>query len=34
MSQVGVRTPVTVIRGTEQLTLEIVPTEAPPRSRD
>src|SRR5277367_1039956 len=34
MSQVGVRTPVTLIRGTEQLTLEIVPTEAPPRSRD
>src|SRR5260370_20071603 len=28
MSQVGVRTPVTVIRGTEQLTIEIVPSEA------
>jgi S1-C subfamily serine protease len=34
MSQVGVRTPVTIIRGTEQLTLEIVPSEAAHRSRD
>jgi len=34
MSQVGVRTPVTVIRGTEQLALEIVPSEAPHKSRD
>lgn len=29
MSQVGVRTPVTVIRGTEQMMLEIEPIEAP-----
>ena len=34
MSQVGVRTPVTLIRGTEQLTLEIVPSEAQHKSRD
>ena len=34
MSQVGVRTPVTVIRGTEQMTLEIEPIEAPHRSHD
>ena len=34
MSQVGVRTPVTLIRGTEQLTLEIVPREAGNKSRD
>ena len=33
MSQVGVRMPVTLIRGTEQLTLEITPTEAPPKPR-
>src|SRR5260370_27216197 len=32
MSQVGVRTPVTVIRGTEQLALEIVPSEAAHKS--
>jgi len=34
MSQVGVRTPVAVIRGTDQLTLEIVPAEAARKSRD
>jgi S1-C subfamily serine protease len=34
MSQVGVRTPVTVIRGTEQMTLEIEPIEAPHRPHD
>ena len=34
MSQVGIRTPVAVIRGTEQLTLEIVAVEAPHKSRD
>jgi S1-C subfamily serine protease len=34
MSQVGKRTPIAVIRGTEQMTLEIVPIEAPRRSRD
>ncbi len=33
VSQVGVRTPVSIIRGTDQLTLEIVPVEAAPRSR-
>jgi S1-C subfamily serine protease len=33
-TQVGTRTPITVIRGTEQLMLEIVPIEAPRRSRD
>jgi S1-C subfamily serine protease len=33
MSQVGVRLPVTLIRGTEQLTLEITPTEAAPKPR-
>ena len=34
MSRVGVRTPVTIIRGTEQLTLEIVPAEVARKSRD
>ena len=34
MSQVGIRTPVAVIRGTEQLTLEIVAIEAPPKSHN
>src|ERR1700722_17913394 len=34
MSQVGVNTPVTVIRGTEQLTLEIVPSEAAHKPRN
>ena len=34
MSQVGVRTPVAVIRGTEQLTLEVVPAEAAHKSRE
>ena len=34
MSQVGVRTPITVIRGTEQLTLEIIPSEAAHKSRN
>jgi S1-C subfamily serine protease len=34
MNQVGVRTPVTIIRGTEQLTLEIVPAEADHKSRE
>ncbi len=34
MSLVGVRTPVTVIRGTERLTLEILMTEAAHRSRE
>jgi len=34
MSQVGVRTPVAVIRGTDQLTLEIVPVETAHKSRD
>ena len=34
MSHVGVHTPVTVIRGTEQLTLEIVPSEAAHKSLD
>jgi S1-C subfamily serine protease len=33
VSQVGVRTPVSIIRGTDQLTLEIVPVEAAPRPR-
>ena len=34
MSQVGIRTPVSLIRGTEQLTLEIVAIEAPHKSHD
>src|SRR5258708_4762301 len=34
MSQVGVSRQITAIRGTEQVTLEIVPIEAPRRSRD
>ena len=34
MSLVGVRTPVSVIRGTERLTLEILMTEAAHRSRE
>ncbi len=34
MSQVGVRTPVSVIRGTDQLMLEIVPVETAHKSRD
>jgi hypothetical protein len=34
MSQVGVRTPVAVIRGTEQMTLEVVPAEAAHKSRE
>jgi serine protease Do len=34
MSQVGVRTAVALIRGTEQLTLEIVPSEAAHKSRE
>lgn len=32
MSQVGVRAPITVIRATEQMTLEIIPIETPRRS--
>jgi S1-C subfamily serine protease len=32
MSQVGIRTPVSLIRGTEQLTLEIIPAEAAHKS--
>jgi hypothetical protein len=34
MSQVGIRTPVALIRGTEQLTLEIVAIEAPHKLQD
>ena len=34
MSQVGIRTPVSLIRGTEQLTLEIVAIEAPHKSQN
>jgi S1-C subfamily serine protease len=33
MNQVAIKTPITVIRGTEQLTLEIVPVEAARKSR-
>ncbi|MDO8432586.1 MAG: trypsin-like peptidase domain-containing protein [Candidatus Binatus sp.] len=33
MSQVGIRTPVALIRGTERLTLELVPVEAAAKSR-
>ena len=34
MSQAGVRTPVSAIRGADRLTLEIVPAEAADKSRD
>ncbi|MGA7872811.1 MAG: hypothetical protein WCA22_18125 [Candidatus Binatus sp.] len=32
MSKVGMRTPVAVIRGTEQLTLELIPAQAAPQT--